>query len=82
MYFLICCQNQNRIIWQFFTCYSNYDDNCKLMIIDYCENEYIYKVQQNNQLIDYKENIIIDLNENSQITINIIMSQKICHHLE
>ena len=39
----------------------NYDDDCKMIDLEYCDNEVILKVIKNNTNIKYKENMIIDL---------------------
>lgn len=56
----------------------NYDDNCKMIELEYCDNEVILKVIKNNTNIQYKENMIIDLNYIDEITLeNISNGDKI-----
>jgi len=56
----------------------NYDDDCKMIDLEYCDNEVILKVIKNNTNIKYKENMIIDLNYIDEITLeNISNGDKI-----
>ena len=53
----------------------NYDDkNCKIMMIECCDNENVIKKEKDNQIIDYKENMLIDLNKKSHLTIKNIIN--------
>ena len=47
----------------------NYDDDCKIIDFEYCDNEVILKVVKNNTNVKYKENMIIDLNYIEEITL-------------
>ena len=49
----------------------NYDDEkCNTINFEYCDNEIVYKIKKDKETVRYTENMIIDLNEVSEITIS------------